>query len=64
MIEEGRRGPGAVSPVSLTTSLRRGDSLGLSPSHLPPWHDGAGQAADGYFLLRLLVLFLFKPLKN
>lgn len=65
MIEVAGRGPGAVSLVSLATSPRRGYSLGLAPSHLPPWHDGAGEAAAGFVLLHLFFFFfLLKPLKN
>lgn len=59
MIEVAGKGPGAVALASLATSPRRGDCLGLAPSHLPPWHDGAGEAAAGFVLLHLSFFFLF-----
>lgn len=64
MIEVAGKGPGAVALASLATNPRRGDSLGLGPSHLPPWHDGAGEAAAGFVLLHLSLFSFFKPLKN
>lgn len=64
MIEAAGRGPGAVSLVSLATSPRRGYGLGLAPSHLPPWHDGAGEAAAGFVLLRLFFFFSFKTIEE
>lgn len=60
MTEVAGKKPGAVALASLATSPRRGEAS----SHLPPWPDGAEEAAAGFVLLHLSFFFFFKLLKN